>query len=251
MTILSLSDCCRQLGIDRKTLRRWLAQAQLTAAAHPADARRCGLSAEQLRLLAMAHHRSLSALAEELPAPAVSRPAEHPLPAELLAVLQTLSTLPAQLATLQQQLADLSECLHPPPAPVLGRPATLTRATAHPRPARASQPKRPAPPRHVLARVEYGKGGHYVVICPKRGLLPFEPESPAWFAWLASVSSFRFVGKCGRFTAHRESQRLPKAVWRAHRKIRNHTYNQRLSKTEGLTIAVLEQAAAALQAHLD
>jgi hypothetical protein len=89
-----------------------------------------------------------------------------------------------------------------------------------------------------------------VVICPKHGLLPLEPESPAWFAWLATLSSFRFVGKQGRLTAHREVERVPRGAWRAHRNIRNHTYNLRLGSTQSLTIAALEQAAAALQAHL-
>jgi len=54
----------------------------------------------------------------------------------------------------------------------------------------------------------------------------------------------------GRLTAHREVERVPKGAWRAHRKIRNHTYNVRLGTTEHLTIAALEQAAAALHAHL-
>ena len=76
------------------------------------------------------------------------------------------------------------------------------------------------------------------------------PESPAWFAWLSTLSSFRFVGKLGRFTAHREVERLPRAAWRAHRSIRSHTYNLRLGSTEVLTIATLEQAAATLHAHL-
>jgi hypothetical protein len=94
------------------------------------------------------------------------------------------------------------------------------------------------------------RDGHYVVLCPKQGLLPFEPESPEWFAWLATLSSFRFVGKQGRLTAHREVERVPAGAWRAHRKIRNHTYNVRLGSTQALTIAALEQAAAALQAYL-
>ncbi len=83
-----------------------------------------------------------------------------------------------------------------------------------------------------------------MVICPQHGLLPLEPDTPDWFAWLATQSSFRFVGKAGHFTAHREADRLPNAVWRAHRKMRNHTYNQRLAHTPGLTSSVLEQAAA-------
>ena len=98
--------------------------------------------------------------------------------------------------------------------------------------------------------MEYAREGHYVVISPKGGVLPFELESPAWFAWLSTCSSFRFVGKGGRLTAHRELYNASRAVGRAHRSIRNHTYNVHLGKTECLTIATLEQAAAALHAHL-
>ncbi len=263
MTILSVTDCCRLLAIDPKTLRHWLAQAQLTLQPHPTDARLKGVTGEQLLLLANAHRRMLPALSEERPAPApTGPPPEPPLPPELLDLLQTLTALPAQIAALQQQLAELMQVLHPPPLPPpvtachacdgaagVGAP-TPAKAAGRSRPCASSATKRPRPPAHVLPLVEYGTQGHYVVICPKHGLLPFEPDTPAWFAWLATLSSFRFVGKQGRLTAHRESQRLPKAAWRAHRKIRNHTYNQRLGQTEGLTIAVLEQAAAALHAHL-
>jgi hypothetical protein len=88
-----------------------------------------------------------------------------------------------------------------------------------------------------------------VVICPKRGLLPFEPDTPEWFAWVAKQSSFRFVGKQGHFSAHHECL-VPKGAWRAHRQIRNHSYTVRLAPNQELTIAVLEQAAQTLQAHL-
>jgi len=80
--------------------------------------------------------------------------------------------------------------------------------------------------------------------------LPFELESPSWFAWLSTCTSFRFVGKLGRFTTHREIERVRKGTWRAHRKIRNHCYSVPLGVIEDLTIAALEQAAAALHAHL-
>lgn len=260
MTILSLADGCRLLAIDPKTLRRWLAQAQLTLQPHPTDARLKGLTRDHLLLLARAHHRSLPALPEEPPAPAPTRPAEEPpLPPELLDLLWTLTQLPAQLAALQQQLTGLTQLLHPPP-PVTACPASdgtaggveppPAKASAKLPPAASSRKKRPGPPAHVLPLVEYGTAGHYLVICPKHGLLPLEPESPAWFAWLATLSSFRFVGKQGRLTAHREVERVPRGAWRAHRNIRNHTYNLRLGSTQSLTIAALEQAAAALQAHL-
>ena len=261
MTLLSLTDCCHLLAIDPKTLRRWLAQAQLPLQPHPTDARLKGLTGEHLLLLAGAHHRSLPALPAELPAPAPIGPVPEspPLPGELLALLRTLSGLPAQIAALQQQLAELTQRLDQPP-PVTADSAhhgagglshpTPTKAAVRSRPAASLRKKRPAPPAHVLPLVEYGAPEHYVVICPKHGLLSLQPDTPAWFAWLATLSSFRFVGKLGRLTAHREVERLPRAAWRAHRQIRNHTYNVRLGATEGLTTAALEQAAATLQAHL-
>ncbi len=50
MTLISLTDCCRLLAIDSKTLRRWLAQAQFPLQPHPGDARLKGMTADQLRL---------------------------------------------------------------------------------------------------------------------------------------------------------------------------------------------------------
>jgi transposase-like protein len=256
MTILSLAESCRQLSIDPKTLRRWLAQAPFTL--QPQDARRHGLTEDQLRWLAQAHHRSLPVLPQEPPQPApVPRAEALALPDDLLEVLVALRALPAQLAALQVQLADLTHQLSH-----LCEPATTARSrsgatskTANSR--RGSrgraesnrQPQRPSAAQ-VLALVEYAGEGHYVVISPRGGLLPFEPESPAWFAWLSTCSSFRFVGTLGHMTAHREIERVRKGTWRAHRQIRNHTYNVRLGVTEDLTIATLEQAAATLHAHL-
>lgn len=178
-----------------------------------------------------------------------------------LDLLQTLSTLPAQLAALQQQLAALTQRLVQPPhqSPATAVPSqagqagkgtpTGTKGSTKSRHATVGVPKRPEPPAHVLPLVEYGAAGHYVVICPKGGLLPLEPDTPEWFAWLAAQSSFRFVGKLGRFSAHHE-WRVPRGAWRAHRQIRNHSYTLRLAPTHDLTIAVLEQTAEALQAHL-
>jgi hypothetical protein len=264
MTLIALTHCCRLLGIDGKTLRRWLAQAQLPVQAHPSDARCKGLTYDHLLLLARAHHRSLTGLPPERPAPAptAAPPASPELPAELIMLLQTLGALPAQMAALQQHVAELTALVQPPPprpsvtipyakhrAARLGSP-TPTRTSARSRPAASSRAKPPEPPAQVLPLIEYGIEGSYVVICPTRGLLALEPDSPAWFAWLATISSFRFVGKQGRLTAHREVERLPRAAWRAHRSIRSHTHNLRLGLTESLTIATLEQAAATLHAHL-
>jgi hypothetical protein len=257
MTCVSLADSCRHLGIDPKTLRRWLAQAPFTLQPHPLDARRTGLTQEQLRWLAQAHHRSVPVLPQPAPVPQAEALA---LPTDLCEVLQILRALPAQLAALHEQLADLTHqlCQLPEPATTTrSRSGGTTRTAGRSRsgsrsPGRAErlrQPQRPSKAQ-VLALVEYAGEGRYVVISPRGGLLPFEPDTPAWFAWLSTCSSFRFVGKLGRLTAHRELHNVSRAVWRAHRNIRNHTYNVHLGKTESLTIAALEQAAAALHAHL-
>lgn len=255
MTMLSLADSCRHLGIDPKTLRRWLATAPFSLQPHLHHARRTGLTQEQLRWLATAHHRSLPTLPQE---PSLPAPSGEPLalPTDLLEVLVALRALPSQLAALQEQLADLTyqlAHLSEPATTARRRSATTSQAAgrsrSQSRTASRSQPQRPSQAQ-VIALVQYAGEGRYVVISPRGGLLPFEPESPAWFAWLATCSSFRFVGKLGRFTAHRELHDVSRAVWRAHRNIRNHTYNVHLGKTESLTSAVLEQAAAALHAHL-
>ena len=264
MTIIALTECCRLLAIDGKTLRRWLAQAGLPVQAHPDDARCKGLTGDQLLLLARAHHRRLLGLSPEPPAPAsTTAPSASPeLFAELLPVLQTLSALPAQLAALQQQLTDLAALVRPQPAQpsvsaprrklrvTRGRAPSPTKAQARSPRAASSPTKPPRPSVPVLPLIEYGRDGTYVVICPSQGLLALEPETPEWFAYLATLSSFRFVGKLGRLTAHREVERLPRAAWRAHRSMRSHTYNLHLGATESLTIAALEQAAATLDAHL-
>ncbi len=259
MTFVSLADGYRRLGIDAKTLRRWLADAQLPLQSHPHDARKKGVSSEHLQALARLHQRSLAPLPPEPPALVAGQ--GPPLPAVLLALPERLGALQAQIAALQQQVADLTRLLqqHAPPPTIPAAPAPQTRAIKRPstptspaprsRPAASSTAKPSRKPTHVLPRVEYGGDGHYVVICPKQGLLAFEPDSPEWFAWLARQSSFRFVGRSGHFTAHHE-WRVPKGAWRAHRQIRNHSYTLRLAPTQELTMAVLEQAAEALQAHL-
>lgn len=260
MTLIALTECCRRLSIDGKTLRRWLAQAELSVHVHPLDARSKGLTDDQLLLLARVHHRCLADLpaAPAAPPALVAAPASPEFSAEWLPLLHKLSTLPEQIAALEEHLAQLTALLQPLPRLALttarrqqrsraGRERPATKALA--RRVAASPAHRSVPPVPVVPRVEYVQQGHYVVLCPKGGLLPLVPDTAEWFAWLATQSSFRFVGKQGHFSAHQE-WRVPKGAWRAHRHIRNHSYSLRLAPTQELTIAVLEQAAAALQAHL-
>jgi len=259
MTFVSVADACRRLGIDAKTLRRWLSEAQLPLHHHPHDGRKKGVSSEHVQQLACLHQRRLAPLAQEPPAP--NPDALPELSATLLALPEQLSALQAQISALEQQVAALTHLMRqhePGPAIPLvptqqsrtaRRPPRPTRSAPRSRSAASVAPKTPPKPTHVIPRVEYGSSGGYVVICPKKGLLPLEPDTEEWFAWVAEQDSFRFVGKAGHFTAHHE-WRVPKGAWRAHRHLRNRVYIQRLAPNHELTIAVLEQAAEALQAHL-
>jgi hypothetical protein len=98
----------------------------------------------------------------------------------------------------------------------------------------------------ILPRVEIGAAGSYVLICPQDGELSFPTDSQEWFDWLCSLSSFRFIGQSGRFTAYREGQRS----WRAYRSFQGRTYKQSLGTTDRLTIARLELVAGALQSRM-
>jgi hypothetical protein len=252
MTFVSLADASGHLGIDPKTLRRWLAHAQLPLQPYPSDGRKHGLSEEHVRLLARLHQRALPTLPQDVP-PAASVAAT--LPSHLLALPELLGALHAQLEALQEQITALTHTLqqhsHQPAVPVsAARPSKRVPKPASPAPRSRPAASAVTKPAHVLPLVEWGSSGHYVVICPKQGLLALELDSPSWFAWLATQSSFRFVGRHGRFTAHHEVERVPNGAWRAHRHIRNHSYTLRLGRTHELTMAVLEQAAATLQVHL-
>ena len=91
-----------------------------------------------------------------------------------------------------------------------------------------------------------------MIVSSLEGELQLAPDSAEWLTWLASISSFRFVGKQGRFTAYRDTKHgHPTRSWRAYRTIHQHNYRHSLGVTEQLTIIQLEQVAALLQAHVD
>ncbi len=255
MTFVSLVQATHRLGIDLKTLHRWLSQAKFPLQSHPDDGRKKGVSSEHLQELSRLHQRSLAPLPEESAAPEALAPPEQSL--ALLAMPEQLAALQAQITALQHQVADLIRLIQQPkPDPIVPptqtQPSSTVKQRAKPtRSASGLRSTAKTPPKsvHVIPHVEYDKQGGYVVICPKKGLLPLEPDTEEWFAWVAKQEAFRFVGKSGSFTAHHE-WRVPRGAWRAHRKIRNQSYNVRLAPNHELTIAVLEQAAEALQAHL-
>ena len=255
MSFVSVAQATTRLGIDAKTLHRWLAEAQLPLHSCPQDGRKKGVSDEDLQALARRHQRSLTPPPPEPPVPVAG--AGPALPTALLALPERLDALQTQIAALQQQVTALTRLITQHRQEPVIPAASTQQAKSASRPSKPASPaprsrpaaKLPRKPVHVIPHVEYGDEGHYVVICPKHGLLAFEPDTPEWFAWVAAQSSFRFVGKEGSFSAHHE-WRVKRGAWRAHRQIRNHGYHLRLAPTQELTIAVLEQAAEALQAHL-
>ena len=93
--------------------------------------------------------------------------------------------------------------------------------------------------------IEYAASGTYVIVNSQEGELSLVPDAPAWFEWLATRASFRFVGQSGRFTAYRESDRKGSTrSGTAHRSIHQQRYKYHTAVTDRLTIAWLEQVAA-------
>ncbi len=289
MTLVPFTDCCAMLGIDAKTLRNWLRQANLAWAAHPKDARLKCLTREQVERLATLHARPLPSPLSPSPARAFAAPGKpeseaQPLEATILLptsvspeadLRKQLSCLETKMTTMQEHLAQLALCL-------LGErevryeqrlralealvPQTQTlesfqtsQETAmaglpdpSPRPARRLLPAEVRARSRVTALIEYGAQGQYVAVCPRQGVLSLTPDSPEWFDWLASLTAFRFVGPPGRFSACRASERGQHTrCWAARRWIHGHDFWHYLGVTDRLTLASLEQAAAALQARVD
>jgi hypothetical protein len=180
---------------------------------------------------------------------------------------KVVSTLEAKVMTLQEQLAQLTlELLREHSEryerrlssleALLSQSATLLPSKTEGVPV-VDQQKEPPSQRsllpgelrarsRVLPRVEIGAAGSYVLICPREGELPFTTDSLEWFEWLCSLSSFRFIGQSGRFTAYREGPRS----WRAYRCFHGRNHKQSLGTTDRLTIARLEQVAGALQSRM-
>ncbi|HEY4384020.1 MAG TPA: hypothetical protein VGN34_06030 [Ktedonobacteraceae bacterium] len=162
---------------------------------------------------------------------------DHPLEQRLTVLETTLQALlgrracPPHLPNLQATTAE-----NEPPERFHQQPAV------HP----AEQRRQTRPP-----LIEYGTGGTYLVLCPEEGERLLLPDSPEWFAWLASLSSFRFVGKSGRLSASRNIDHGPRRTWYAYRSFHQHTYKHYLGTTDHLTIDCLEHMAARLQSHIE
>src|SRR6478672_2267686 len=58
--------------------------------------------------------------------------------------------------------------------------------------------------------------------------------SPAWFAWLASSTSFAFRGTHGTFTAHKEHRSPTQAYWKAYRRRAGRLHRAYLGRSDEL-----------------
>lgn len=272
MTSLSFIECCHLLTIDPKTLRQWLAQAQMSLHAHPTDARIKCLTSEQVFVLANMHDRVLQApipAAFACPTPSEAenqKPLEEAADADLRA---RFAQMEAQVATLQAQLTDLTlqllrEREQRTEQRLLALEAELASTEDHllvscsgTTPSALCQPVMPALVCHptekrnrLIPLIEYGARGQYVLISPEEGALAITPDLPEWFTWLASLSSFRFVGREGRFSARRGYNRGPNWCWYAQRGIYQKNYSKYIGVSEHITVARLEQIAAHFQSYL-
>jgi hypothetical protein len=77
---------------------------------------------------------------------------------------------------------------------------------------------------------------------------PIQVDTPAWFAWLETADRFCYASQhhTYRFTARKEKRR-GHFYWYAYMKDASKLYNIYLGKSERLTLAYLEQAAARLR----
>ncbi len=294
MTLLPVTDGARLLGIHPKTLHHWLKEAAIPLVPHPTDARIKCVTEEHLQHIASLHGRPLQAsgpldttspplVLSEVRVPhgpenegesASTACSFLPSYASEADLIQRLSGLETKIATLQEQIAQLTlALLQERERSAEQRLTTLeslmqafigkqmpTLPVPKPRqdPAGVALPTHLLLPAEQLARsrrpplIEYCASGIYVIISSQEGEVHLEPNSRAWFDWLATLSSFRFMGPVGRFTAHRGyKQGQQTHFWSASRCVRRHTYKHYLGVTESLTIASLEQIAARLQSDID
>ncbi len=289
MTIFPVADGARLLGVHPKTFHHWLQQATVPFTTHPTDARIKCVTEEQIQPVATLHSRPLSSPSTTSPvtpkAQVLHTPeheAEHQQTAQVLPtffsqeteLIQRLLSLETKVVTLQEQVTQLAltllqerersaehhiTVLEPLMHQLMGRQKTNLQAPEAGKESACSVPqRRPLHPAEQEARsrrpalIEYCASGIYVIISSQEGEVHLEPNSRAWFDWLATLSSFRFIGPVGRFTAHRGyKQGHQTHFWSASRCVRRHTYKHYPGVTESLTIASLEHIAARLQSNID
>ncbi len=71
-------------------------------------------------------------------------------------------------------------------------------------------------------------------------------DSREWFTWLEEHTSFTFIGENGYFTAQKETRSAGGQYWRAYRRNGKKLRRTYLGRSQAVSLATLEQAAAIL-----
>lgn len=248
MDLFPLTHVGALLGVEPKTLRLWLHEAGLTALPHPEDARQKCLTLAHIQHLAQTHSRPL-------PPAFLSSSASSPPPPPP-DVLAQLAQMQSQIFTLQEQVTRLSLALfqlsqvrpssleaHPVASPSPPRGAVL--------PPVPDAPPRPRPASRAIPMIAFTADGCYQVVEPDKGVLALTPDSPQWFAWLASTNTLTFQGRHGSFTATRRFRRGKRVQsWTVYRCLHGRSCTLYAGMTMTLTTARLEGLAQQLLTRL-
>jgi hypothetical protein len=93
--------------------------------------------------------------------------------------------------------------------------------------------------------------GCYQVVDPDKGVLPLSPDTPQWFAWLASTNTLTFQGRKGSFPATRRFRRGKRVQsWNVYRCLHGRSCTLYAGMTMTLTAARLEGLAQQLLTRL-
>jgi hypothetical protein len=248
MNLFPLSHVGALLGVDPKTLRLWLHEADLTAIPHPDDARQKCLTLTQIQQLADPHGRHLPAAfaAEAAPPPSLPPPD----------VLSQLAQMQLQLFTLQEHVTRLSLALlqlsplrSSPlvPPPTVSTPSSGVVAL----PSVLDTPPAPRRSSRAVPMIAFTADGGYQVVDPDKGVLPLAADSPQWFAWLASTNTLTFQGRQDSFTATRRLRRGKRLQsWNVYRCLHGRSCTLSAGMTMTLTTARLEGRAQHLLTRL-
>lgn len=193
MVLLTQQACCRLLGIDPKTLRRWTALAQIVFLKSPLDARLRCLTPAHLQYLATIHDRplDLSLLPEDPPSsekPHVipDLPQEPPAPIpHLQQLVETLQHQLTQLALdLLQERTTREEQEQRARQILLSSQPRASKESSEKEPPSQGSPKESASslkgrPRALVPLIAAQPDGTYLVICPQHGevSIPLIPVS--------------------------------------------------------------------------
>lgn len=270
MTLVPLNECCLRLGVDPKTLRLWLNAAQLSCCLHPTDARLKCLTLAQLQQLAELHGRPLPGLVQDAAKETVAVSASAPTtdlgmtPPDTNDLYQQVSLLRQQVTTLQAQVTELALALlslrfaHQLPTPAVPTLAPTQASARGAARVKVSTPKalEPLPEKtrtrsRALPLIQVRNDGSLVVISPTEGVLSLVPDSPQWFAWLASLTAFSFECQHGHFSATRKFRHGERIQsWNIHRSLHGRSCTVYLGQTPTLTLARLQEMVLAVHARL-